>query len=92
MTDDELIEFTKSFREGILEGKSSDFMCAMVCYPLAGLLHFYGIDCECEHGETPERNHVWIRLRDGRVLDPTADQFGYSAVYLGVDMDIHAPA
>ena len=29
-------------------------------------------------------NHIWIRLADGRVLDPTADQFGdYPPVYLG---------
>ncbi len=81
MTDDELIEIAKEFREGILDGESSDLMCAMVSYPLAGLLHFYGVECECEFGEMSDRNHVWIRLSDGRVLDPTADQFtGYPAV------------
>jgi hypothetical protein len=42
-------------------------------------------------------NHVWIKLTDGRALDPTADQFNVlfpamkmPPVYLGPPQSIHA--
>ena len=96
MTDAELIEFATEFREGILDGGPSWMMCAAVAWPLAGLLRFYGMEVETEQGETEECNHVWIRLPDGRVLDPTADQFNLferygelPAVYLGPPLAIH---
>ena len=33
----------------------------------------------------PPRNHVWLRLSDGRALNPSADRFnaGLPPVYLG---------
>lgn len=94
MKDAELVEFAADFREGILDGGKSDLMCAAVSWPLAALLRCYGVDCDTEESEVPYRdgtiNHIWIRLADGRVLDPTADQFGdYPAVYLGPPNELH---
>lgn len=94
MTDPELIEFAREFREGILDGQPSDLMCFMVSAPLAGLLRYSGVDCDTDSGDINEHghpcNHVWIRLADGRVLDPTCDQFGdFPPVYLGPPMWMH---
>lgn len=93
MTDEELIECASDFRDGILAGDRSDMKCAMVCWPLAGLLQSLGVKCDTfttdaiktKYGSV---NHVWIGLQDGRVLDPTADQFNdlglaMPKVYLG---------
>jgi hypothetical protein len=97
MTDGELIEFTREFREGVLNGGPSTFMCAVVCWPLESLLKIHGVnlsaqmtaDVRMADGDTC--NHVWLKLDDGRVLDPTADQFGdqYPAIYLGPPLIIH---
>ena len=95
MTDADLIEFAKDFRDGILDGKPSDWMCAMVCWPLAGLLCFNGVECECVESDLGHCNHIWIRLADSRALDPTADQFNhfndcdFPVVYLGAPAVIH---
>lgn len=95
MTDAQLIKFSASFREGILAGDPSDMMCAAVSWPLAALLRCSGVDCETVETKDIETsygtvNHVWIRLADGRALDPTADQFGnYPAIYLGQPAEIH---
>jgi len=96
VTDAELIEFAASFREGILDGTPSHMMCAAVSWPLAALLRCSGVDCSTEEAKDIPTcfgtcNHVWIRLADGRVLDPTADQFGeqYPAVYLGPAIELH---
>jgi hypothetical protein len=95
MTDAELVEFVADFREGILDGRPSDMMCFMVCAPLVTLLNMYGVKCEMVSGEDDERNHYWLKLADGRVLDPTADQFNGSQhrrlppVYLGKPTAIH---
>lgn len=89
MTDDELIEFAAEFREGILDGSPSDMMCFAIVAPLAGLLSIYGIEADVIEGDLGVCNHYWLRLADGRVLDPTADQFNYCnsqqmpPVYLG---------
>lgn len=90
MTDAELIECATEFREGILDGRDSKFMCAMVCWPLAGLLGMYGVETETVESDLGECNHIWLRLKDGRALDPTADQFNWlfpdlnmPKVYLG---------
>lgn len=95
MTDDELIEFAADFRDEILDGRPSSWMCAMVCWPLAGVLRFNGVECECVESDLGHCNHIWIRLADGRALDPTADQFNhfndcdFPAVYLGAPAVIH---
>lgn len=96
MSDAELIAFAADFREGILDGGPSNWMCAAVCWPLAGLLRFNGIDCDCIESDLGHCNHIWIRLADGRALDPTADQFNqmfpslnFPPVYLGAPASIH---
>jgi hypothetical protein len=96
MTDQELVQFATEFREGILGGRPSDWMCAAVSWPLASLLSLHGTPCEAVESDLGECNHVWIRLADGRALDPTADQFNkwfpeknYPAVYLGAPIDLH---
>ncbi len=94
MTDAELIEFASEFREGILGGKPSRFMCAAVSWPLASLLGLSGVQCECVEVDLGDCNHIWIKLADGRALDPTADQFNmmwdkYPPVYLGERIELH---
>ena len=100
MSDEELVTLAREFREGILDGRSSDGLCAYVCLPLGGLLRFYGVECQevetdLTHLDDCEAaNHIWIRLADGGVLDPTIDQFGevYPDVYLGIPLGIHGAA
>jgi hypothetical protein len=75
MTDEELVAFVTEFREGILDGDSPKWMCFAVCAPLATLLGLYGVNVEIIESDLGEFNHVWMRLPDGRALDPTADQF-----------------
>src|SRR5689334_11816299 len=95
MTDAQLIEFTAAFRDGILDGDDSWMMCAAVCYPLVTLLNMHGVKAELVETDLGECNHIWMRLADGRALDPTADQFNklfgyeYPAVYLGEPMKLH---
>lgn len=95
MTDAEIIEIAQEFREGILDGRGSQFMCAAVSWPLCGLLNFYGVECRTVEGDLGEMNHVWIELQDGRVLDATADQFNelfslsHPPVYLGAPLAFH---
>lgn len=96
MTDEEIIEIATGFRAGILDGRPSNMMCAMVCWPLVGLLRMYGLDCESVESDLGHMNHVWIKLKDGRALDPTADQFNsmfpdikMPPVYLGRPASIH---
>ncbi len=96
MTDDEIIEFAKSFREGMLEDRSSTMMCAAICWPLETLLNLQGLKCRSVTTHETESplgitNHVWILLEDGRALDPTADQFGeeYPDIYLGDRLFFH---
>lgn len=82
MTDEKLIAYVQAFRDGILEGRPSDRACYMVCAPLEGLLKFEGVKCRLAEGVVGDINHVWLVLRDGRVLDPTADQFNTTRVTL----------
>jgi hypothetical protein len=98
MTDKQLVQFSRSFRKGLLGKRSSNMMCAAVCWPLAGLLHAHGVKCETVESDLGHMNHIWIKLADGRALDPTADQFnsyGFNDieklpdVYLGKPLPIH---
>jgi hypothetical protein len=95
--DAELMQIVTEFREGILHGRPSDFMCAMVCWPLASYLDMVGFDTETVESDLGEMNHFWLLLPDGRALDPTADQFNrlfpdmaLPPVYLGPPLAIHA--
>lgn len=94
MTDDELIAAAQVLRREILEGRPSDGMCGTVSFVLQGYLAACGEHCHIVAGEVDVEgvawcNHVWLRLRDGRVLDPTVDQFNatfgksWPPVYLG---------
>lgn len=95
MTDEELIKFASEFRAGILDGRPSFMMCAAVCLPLSSLLEMHGVKNEVveiqlgDLGDVQCANHVYLRLADGRILDPTADQFNdanpqqWPPVYLG---------
>lgn len=84
-----IVKLAAEFRQGLLGKRDSTGMCAIICWPLAGLLNAQGIPCACHEIELVSddgaaTNHVWIRLSDGRYLDPTADQFGHKKpVYLG---------
>ena len=100
MTDRQIVKFASSFRDGILDGNPSQYMCAAVCWPLAALLRCCGVECESVESDLADElgmlhaNHIWIRLADGRALDPTADQFNrfgyeYPPVYLGPPAELH---
>lgn len=95
MTDGEIITFATEFREGVLDGASSKWMCAAVSWPLCTLLGINGVKGTCVESDLGEMNHIWILLDDGRVLDPTADQFNdlfprqYPPVYLGKRTELH---
>lgn len=93
MTDKQLISFTTKFRKGILNGNTSKGMCFAICSPLSTYLGMGGIKAELTRGlvnlENDGGQHDWLTLKDGRILDPTADQFkkpdGFEMppVYLG---------
>lgn len=80
MTDKQIISFTKKFRKGVLNGKKSRGMCFAICAPLVTLLNGVGVKCELTRGvcnfiDNDTWQHDWITLQDGRIIDPTSDQF-----------------
>lgn len=78
MTKCELRRFVTAFRVGILDGRRSDRMCFAVCAPLQSLLSVCGVETELVEADFDQNglcNHVWLRLSDGTIIDPTADQF-----------------
>lgn len=86
MSDAEIIRVAKGFTKGLLGKKSTVDMCYVVCSPLVGYLSMLGVDCRLtdghiEHCES-ELHHFWITLPDGRIIDPTADQFGLLNVWV----------
>ena len=98
MTDAQLIKYAADFREGLLDGKGSTDMCFAICSPLASMLELLaGVAVELVESEVNDKakdwlgNHYWIRLSDGRALDPTIDQFDESLgeVYLGEPLWMH---
>ena len=98
MTDKQLLKCAAQFRKGILGNGKSAFKCFMVSAPLAGLLEAQGIPNILAEGRFSYCNHFWIEFPDGRVLDPTADQFNHYGhtdaplppVYLGLPTVIHS--
>jgi len=95
MDDEELVDFAKDFRSGILGDRMPTLACFMVCFPLVGLLKASNVVVELVDSDLGWINHFWIRLGDGRALDPTADQFNYldnanfPPVYLGKRTKYH---
>lgn len=73
-------KIAKQFTKGILDGRPSTDMCYIVCSPLVSYLRVCGIECELTEGNIHhcenDLHHFWITLSDGRIIDPTADQFG----------------
>ena len=98
MKDRALVKFASEFREGILDGGPSDMMCAAVCWPLVTLLNMQGVKCRSVESDLGALSHIWIKLDDGRALDPTIDQFNYlfdekwPEVYLGEPTKYHIEA
>jgi hypothetical protein len=95
MNDKQLVKFTAAFKRGILGKSSSDGACFMVCAPLVSLLNLHGVAAELVNRKMGNGNHYWIKLADGRVLDPTAEQFNnrsvsqWPPVYLGRPYSLH---
>lgn len=99
MDDKAIVKVATEFRAGILDGRRSDLMCFAVCAPLQGYFRACcGVDMELIEGnvrfDDGEINHFWLRMADGRVLDPTIDQFKMfmgkrlPKVYLGAALPI----
>ncbi len=80
-TDDGLMRFVREFSDEILKFSNGDTrgMCAMVCDPLSAYMEFCGIKNQCVVFDVKSNgiisNHVCILLPDGRIVDPTANQF-----------------
>lgn len=96
MTDQELIQCVTDFRTSILGDRPSRRMCFVVCSPLATLLAERGVEVELVQSIAPDpahhpdlAHHVWLRLADGRALDPTGDQVGLPPIYLGPPKRVH---
>ena len=89
MKDRELKSVALAFRKGIIGKKESDGWCACVSWPLQAWLRFLGVASESVEVDLGRTNHVFLKLADGRILDPTADQFGGPKVYLGPPLRYH---
>jgi hypothetical protein len=96
MQHSELLKLVTDFREGILDGKPSVRMCFAVCAPLSSYLDFVGVENELIEGEAGDMQHFWIKLPDGNIIDPTADQFfllwgcnKMPPVYIGPQTDLY---
>lgn len=86
LSDAEIRNIAKEFMKGILDGGNSVDKCFMVCSSLTAYLHFCGVDCELTEGVINhcenELHHFWITLKDGNIIDPTADQFGLLNIWV----------
>lgn len=91
MKTSELKRTCLAFRKGILNGRPSQMMCAIVSYALQGYLAVLGIPTKIVEGR---KGHVWLEMEDGRIIDATADQFNgkflkFPKVYIGDLPDFH---
>lgn len=93
-----ILRYATEFREAVLLGSSSARMCVALAAPLAAAFGVLGLRAQLHESDLGHCNHVFIRLEDGRVLDPTADQFNDNSaealpgVYLGHEARIHQAA
>lgn len=94
MTDKQILKMVSDFKNGLLSKRNSDNMCYAVCAPLQAFLELSGIECYLVEGSVDLKDcsygHYWIELEDGRIIDPTADQFNkhgttpkFPSVYIG---------
>lgn len=85
MTDTALVKQVEAFRSDILWHTTSHGMCFAVSAPLQAYLSFLGLHTKLVRGRYKRREHYWLELPDGRILDATADQFDVAmpVVYLG---------
>lgn len=89
MAELDLMRIVTEFREGLLQGRSSEGACFTVCAPLDGLLSFYGVRVRLVELDFSWGNHFILEQPDGTIIDPTADQFTdiegnpMPAVYIG---------
>jgi hypothetical protein len=87
--DRHLLRIARAAREHITLGAPANKWCVAVCVPLALYLTRRGFPAMDVHGGVGEWQHTWIALGDGRILDPTADQFNRTTatrmppIYLG---------
>lgn len=95
MTDNELTKYATEFRAAIIGDASSAWWCAGISAPLCSAFLALGQTVEIVECDLGYCTHVFLRLPNGRVLDPTADQFNWCSrvelpgVYLGEPSDIH---
>ena len=79
MTDKELYRLVAGFTKGFLGKENSESKCFMICWPLQTYLSFCGVKTELISGEVSSDKHLWghywLKLMDGRIIDPTCDQF-----------------
>lgn len=94
----ELLTYAREFREAILQGASSERMCVALSAPLHAAFRGLDIPSQLVISDLGECEHIFLRLADGQVLDPTADQFNRCSreklpgVYLGAPALIHGGA
>ena len=79
MNKKELLKMVKGFRYGLLGRKSGRKQCFVVSMPLQGFLTAIGIKTKLIEGEVCYYRHwighFWLEMEDGKIIDPTAEQF-----------------
>lgn len=81
----DLLTYTKEYREGVLQGDSRERMCIALSAPLHAALCILGVPSQLIASDLGECLHIFLMLEDGRVLDPTADQFNWCSLqHLGL--------
>lgn len=75
MDDAKLVKTALDFRRGMLGRRGSEGMCWCICNPLGVFLQMLGVDNDLIEGTVGGQHHFYLQLRDGRILDPTGDQF-----------------
>lgn len=94
----DLLTYAREFREAVLQGDSSEWMCVALSAPLHAAFHARGTPSQLVVSDLWECQHIFLQLADGQVLDPTADQFNWCSrqklpgVYLGAPALIHEGA
>lgn len=85
VNDRELVYFTMLFKETALDGHNSRGKCLKLTAALVPMLNVVGVPCVLTTGDVWATNvkgevigrtfHAWVTLKDGRILDPTLEQF-----------------